>query len=104
MLRSVHALWMALVSSSSVNFPSATSLAASLRRERFHLLQSFDMALELNFTTSGSGASAVGFVVRFFLLVATSAILFSEFRLTPRARVSSFNSLKSFSSSAEIDE
>jgi hypothetical protein len=41
---------------------------------------------------------------RFFLLVETSAILVSEVRLTPRARVSSFDSLKSFSSIYEYDE
>jgi hypothetical protein len=52
----------------------------------------------------GSVASAVGFFARFFLPVETSAILISELRLTPRARVSSFNSFKSFSSIVEYDE
>jgi hypothetical protein len=56
------------------------------------------MAVEIN-----SVASAVGFFARFFLLVVTSAILVSEIRLTPRARVSPFNSLESFSSIAEFD-
>ncbi len=48
--------------------------------------------------------SAGGFFARFFLLVETSAILVSEVRFTPRARVSSFDSLKSFSSIYEYDE
>jgi hypothetical protein len=51
-----------------------------------------------------SGASAVCFFVRFFLLVLTSAILMSVLRFTPRERVSSFDSLLSFSSITVLDE
>jgi hypothetical protein len=52
----------------------------------------------------GSVASVAGFFARFFLPVETSAIFVSELQLTPRARDSSFNSFKSFSSIVEYDE
>ncbi len=105
MLRAVHALWMALVSSSSVKFSSATSLAASLKSERFSSSSVLSYGGSNKFSAMlGSVASAVGFFARFFLLVVTSAILISELRLTPRARVYSFDSIKSFSSITKYDE
>jgi hypothetical protein len=68
------------------------------------LLRLFFFGIKLICACVGYGASAGGFLARFFLLVETSAILFSEARLTPRARVSSFHSLTSFSSIADFDE
>jgi hypothetical protein len=68
-------------------------------RERFTLSSDCSSwLLKLISAWAGSGDSAGGFFDRFFLLVVTSAILMSELRLTPRARVSSFGSIKSFSS------
>ncbi len=93
-------LWLALLA----KFPSATSLAASLRRESFSSSSVLSYGGSNKFCAMlGSVASAVGFFARFFLLVVTSAILISELRLTPRALVFSFDSIKSFSSITKYD-
>ncbi len=76
---------------------SATSRAASSRRDRFR--DSLDLSKESSnkfCAMAGSGVAACVFFVRFLLLlVETSEILLLEVRLTPRARVSSSTSLAS---------
>jgi hypothetical protein len=68
------------------------------------LLRLFFLVIKINLYLDRLWSLRWRLFARFFLLVETSAILISEVRLTPRARVSSFNSLKSFSSIDEYDE